>query len=321
MKARLAEMGQVIAIVGPTASGKSEMGLELASRLNGEIVNADALQAYRGLDIGTAKPTPEEQALVRHHLVDVLEPGEIYSAGEFARRARQAICEIHGRAKAAIVVGGSGLYYRALFHGLSPVPPGDPGVRAELRERLGSEGLAALRRELEELDPETARRLPANDSQRTLRALEVYRVSSRPLSKWVADSPFGEQRVSGLSIGLTLPRGILYDRIERRVRRMLDSGWVEEVGGLLAQGFSPDSPAFQAIGYRQLVRHLLENWEREEAVDDIVRATRRFAKRQLTWFRKEPGIVWFDSPEPAHRAEQVITYLQHSGAGSGVLNA
>lgn len=321
MRARLPLMAPVLAIVGPTASGKSELALELALRLGGEIVNADALQAYRGFDLGTAKPTPEEQARVRHHLLDFLDPDELYSAGEFARRARGAIDDIQGRGKLALVVGGSGLYYRALFQGLSPVPPGDPELRERLRQRLAEEGLPALRAELEVLDPETAARLPAGDRQRILRALEVVVGSSRRLSDWIAARPFGEQRLSGLSIGLTLPRGILYDRIERRVRRMMAAGWVEEVGRLLEQGVSPASPAFQAIGYRQIVRHLVEGCGVESVVEETVRATRRFAKRQLTWFRKEPGIIWIASPVPEQRADQVLTYLQSSGAGSGALNA
>ncbi len=314
-------MQSVRAIVGPTASGKSELALRLAEAFHGEIVNADALQVYRGLNIGTAKPSAADLSKVRHHLVDLLAPCEPFSAGEFSRLAREAILDIQQRGKTAIIVGGSGLYYRALFRGLSPVPPGDFEVRLRLRQRLEEEGLGVLRDELLRLDPVTAAKLPQNDTQRTLRALEVALVSDRPLSDWIADSPFGEQRLSGLSIGLTLPRAILYDRIERRIRCMMAAGWVDEVKTLLAAGFSPSTPAFQAIGYRQLVRHLLDGWNLEEAVGDIVRATRRFAKRQLTWFRKEPEIVWFDSPELEQRVDQVFTYLQSSGAGSGELNA
>ncbi len=314
-------MPPVLAIVGPTAAGKSELALELALALEGEIVNGDALQVYRGLDLGTAKPSAEERARVRHHLIDVLEPRERYSAGEFARRASAAIAEIEGRGRLPIVVGGSGLYFRALFEGLSPVPPGDPELRGALRLRLVAEGLEALRRELAERDPDTAVRLAAGDTQRILRALEVVLASGRPLSSWIAEQPFGVRPFSALRIGLTLPRGILYDRIEGRVARMMERGWLQEVRGLIASGLSPELPAFQAIGYRQLCRHLLAEWSLEAAVEEIVRATRRFAKRQLTWFRKEPGITWFEGPSLDRRADQVITHLQRAGVGRGALNA
>jgi tRNA dimethylallyltransferase len=306
----------VLAIVGATATGKSALGMALAERLGGEIVNADALQVYRGFDIGTAKPGPEERRRVPHHLIDVLEPHERYSAGEFARRARQAIAEIQGRDRVPIVVGGSGLYLRALFEGISPIPPGDPQVRRELRRRLEAEGLPALVAELARTDPATAARLAPGDTQRVLRALEVARVSGRPLSSWIAQQPFGIQRIAAVRIGLTLPRGILYDAIARRVARMVQAGWVEEVAGLLAKGLAPDLPAFQAIGYRQLVRHVIGEWSLEHAIGETVRATRRFAKRQETWFRKEPDVTWFPAQDLEGRISDVLDYTKRqSGPG------
>ncbi|HEY4563203.1 MAG TPA: tRNA (adenosine(37)-N6)-dimethylallyltransferase MiaA, partial [Thermoanaerobaculia bacterium] len=214
-------MPPILAIVGPTATGKSELGMALAGELGGEIVNADALQAYRGLDIGTAKPSPADRERVPHHLIDILEPHEVYSAGEFARRAQEAIADVQGRGRVPIVVGGSGLYLRALFAGISPVPPGDLAVRQELRERLAAEGLAGLREELARLDPPTAARLAAGDTQRILRALEVARVTGRPLSAWISEQPFGTQAIAAIRVGLTVPRAILYDRIAGRVARML----------------------------------------------------------------------------------------------------
>jgi tRNA dimethylallyltransferase len=306
-------MPPVLAIVGPTATGKSRLGMILARELGGEIVNADALQVYRGFDIGTAKPSPAEQAVVPHHLIDILDPREPYSAGEFARRAAGAIAEIQERGRVPIVVGGSGLYLRALFEGISPVPPGDPEVRKRLRERLGEEGLEVLRRELLLLDPETAERLKPGDTQRILRALEVARVSGRPLSAWIAEQPFGAQRIAAIRVGLTLPRGILYDQIAGRVGRMMEEGWLEEVAGLLRQGLSPDLPAFQAIGYRQLVRHLEGKGSLEEAVAGTVQATRRFAKRQETWFRKESGVTWFSSQDLDHRIPRIIEHVEQRG--------
>ena len=301
--------GPVVVILGPTATGKTALGVELAERLGGEILNADALQAYRHLSIGTAKPSPEELRRVRHHLLDVLEPDQRFSAGEFARRAREVITELRSRGQVPFVVGGSGLYLRALLEGISPIPPGDPEVRAELEDRLAAEGLPALYAQLQVADPATAARLGAGDTQRILRALEVARVTGRPLSAWIADQPFGEQRLPALRIGLTLPRNVLYHRISERVERMLAAGWVQEVAKLLAAGWPPEAPAFQAIGYRQLVRHVRGELTLNQATEDIVRETRRFAKRQMTWFRREPRIRWLDARELPQQLPELAEWV------------
>jgi tRNA dimethylallyltransferase len=308
-------MEPILAIVGPTATGKSELAMAVAESLGGEIVNADALQVYRGFDIGTAKPGPADRERVPHHLIDILEPGEIYSAGEFARRAREAIAVIQGRGRLPVVVGGSGLYLRALFFGISPIPPGDPAVQEVLRERLAAEGLTNLRKELARIDPKTEARLAPGDTQRVLRALEVARVTGRPLSSWIAEQPFGTQAIAAVRVGLTLPRAILYDRIAGRVARMLEAGWLAEVEGLLRRGLSPRLPAFQAIGYRQLVRHLEGDGSLELAVAGIVQETRRFAKRQETWFRKEPDVTWFSAQELKRQIPGVLEHAKHRGLG------
>jgi tRNA dimethylallyltransferase len=308
-------MQPILAIVGATATGKSALAMELAAELGGEIVSADSLQVYRGLDLGTAKPSAADRARVPHHLVDILEPDELYSAGEFARRARAAIVEIEMRGRTPIVVGGSGLYLRALLRGLSPLPPGDPEVRAALRSRLEAEGLAALREELARIDPKTAARLTAGDTQRVLRALEVECVTGRPLSAWLDEQPFGTQAIAAVQIGLTLPRSILYDRIAGRVVWMMEAGWLGEVAGLLQLGLSPRLPAFQAIGYRQLVRHLEGDGSLEQAIAEIVRETRRFAKRQETWFRKEPDVTWFSAQELKRQIPGVLKHAKHRGLG------
>lgn len=285
-------MGQTVVILGPTAAGKSDVGLALAERWGGEIVSADALQAYRGLDIGTAKPSVEERRRVPHHLVDFLEPEEPYSAGRFAALAREAVEEIEGRGAVPIVVGGSGLYLRALLEGLAPIPPIPDEVRLRVAERLAVGGLPALRRELERVDPVAAERIADGDPQRTQRALEVAEATGRPLSSWWREG--AEPLGAAASFGLTLPRALLYDRIAGRVRRMLEMGWVEEVERLLRSGISPTCPAFQAIGYREVARHLDGEWPLEEAVEIIVRRTRQYAKRQMTWFRRMPDVVWID---------------------------
>lgn len=305
----------VIAILGATATGKSALAMAVAEELSGEIVNADALQVYRGFDVGTAKPGPAERARVPHHLIDILDPHERWSAGEFARRAHAAVAGIRERGNVPVVVGGSGLYLRALFEGISPVPPGDPEVRSELRRRLAAEGLPALAAELARVDPQTAARLAAGDTQRILRALEVARVSGRPLSSWIAEQPFGTQRINAVRLGLTLPRTVLYDRIAGRVARMVELGWVEEVARLLARGLDPGLPAFQAIGYRQLVRHLEGEGSLEQAIGETVKATRRFAKRQETWFRREPDVTWFSAQDFNRRIFNVLEHVKRSGPG------
>lgn len=305
-------MARVLALVGPTAVGKSELALAVAELAGGEIVNADALQVYRGLDIGTAKPTAEERARVPHHLIDVLDPGERFSAGRFAELARAALSDIAARGRPALVVGGSGLYLRALFGGIAPMPPADPAVRERLLERHRREGLSPLRAELERLDPVTAARLAPRDTQRTLRALEVALSSGRPLSAWLASAPFSRETVPGvIRVGLTLPRGVLYDRVAARVRSMVARGWLDEVRALLASGVGPESPAFQAIGYSQWVRHLAGEYELEEATRRILLATRRYAKRQETWFRREPGIEWHDARSADSLAERLARRLEN----------
>lgn len=286
---------KVLAIVGATATGKTALGVRLARELGGEVINADALQVYRGLDIGTGKPTPEERGGVPHHLIDILEPDEAFSAGDFVRAAWPVLDDLEARGRLPIVVGGSGLYLRALFEGLSPIPLVPAKVRRALDDELAREGLPALYERLGEIDPETARRLAPGDTQRILRALAVAASTGRPLSSWQARPPAPEAAIEPIRIGLTLPRSILYHRVAGRVREMLRRGWVEEVEALLDFGISPDAHAFQAIGYRQIVAFLSGTMTLEEAIEDIIRATRRYAKRQETWFRKETGIEWISA--------------------------
>ena len=310
-------MPRTIAILGPTAVGKSWLGMEMASALSGEIISADALQAYRGFDVGTAKPSPEERRRVPHHLIDILEPTERFSAGEFARRALAAVKEISQRQKRPLVLGGSGLYLRALLEGISVIPPTSTEIRAELRQRLDRDGLEALRRQLQQLDLTTATRLRAGDTQRILRALEVVLSTGRPLSSWLADDPTGPGPLAATRIGLTLPRSVLYDRIAVRVQAMIEVGWVEEVEELLDRGLSPELPPFQAIGYRQLAAFVGGETDLEEAVISTVKATCRYAKRQLTWFRKERAVTWFSMKDPQECHREVMSFLIKQGIGGG----
>lgn len=308
------EVASAALLVGATATGKSALAMHLAEGLGGELVNADALQVYRGLDIGTAKPPPGDRLRVPHHLIDILDPTERYSAGEFARRARSLVPEIRGRGRVPILVGGSGLYLRAYARGLSSVPRSDPGVREALGQRLRRTGLERLRRDLELLDPPTAARLARGDSQRTLRALEVVYATGHPFSWWLRRSA-GTAPVPVVRIGLTLPRPILYARISERARRMVAQGWVEEVEGLLGSGIDPAAPAFQAIGYRQLVRHVRGEQSLDEALEEIITATCRYAKRQTTWFRGTPGVHWFDAREVGGRTFEIVNLMLERGLG------
>jgi tRNA dimethylallyltransferase len=308
-------MNRIVAILGPTAVGKSWLGLELAEALPGEIISADALQAYRRFDLGTAKPSPAERQRVQHHLIDIREPDEPYSAGEFARLAADSVDAIRSRNHRPIVVGGSGLYLRALLDGFSPIPSTSPEVRDQLRQQLEAEGLEVLFERLEELDPSTAARLPRGDTQRILRALDVGLSTGRPLSSWLADDPTGPGPIKSVRIGLTLPRTVLYDSIAERVRSMIQAGWVEEIEGLLSDGLTPELPAFQAIGYRQLAAHVGGQMSLEEAVAATVRSTCQYAKRQMTWFRREQSIFWFSMEDSQQCYLEAARFLEELGIG------
>lgn len=305
----------VVAVVGATATGKSALALRLAESLGGEIVNADALQVYRGFDIGTAKPTLAERRGVVHHLIDILEPDEKYSAGEFARRALALIAEIGGRGRWAILVGGSGLYLRALWSGIAPLPPVNAALRGELEKRRAADGIEPLARELAAVDPITAGRIGARDAQRILRALEVHGATGVPLSHWLARSPFGSSALPMRKIGLTVPRAVLYDRIEARAREMVGRGWVAEVEQLLAGGVRSDAPAFQAIGYAQWVAALAGRISRDEAFAELITATRRYAKRQETWFRREPEVEWLDARLVEANFAAIVSAVGSTGGG------
>jgi len=290
----------VVAIVGPTGSGKSALALRLAEAEGGEIVSCDSLQVYRGLDVGSAKATPAERAAVRHHLLDLVDPDQDFSAAEYARQARAALAEIAGRGRRPIVAGGTGLYLKALLEGLFEGPSRDQPFRARL-EAIGDRfGDVRLHRLLARVDPETAARVPPRDRVRTIRALEVYRATGRPLA---AHHRAGAEPLRGfatLVIGLALDRATLRDRIEQRTRRMFEQGLLSEVAGLLAAGYSPDLRPLRAIGYRQAVDVVQGRSSREAAERDIVTCTLRFAKRQMTWFRHQAEVAWCGDAEAAY---------------------
>ena len=286
----------LVIIVGPTASGKTALAVEIAIALDGEIVSADALQVYRGLDIGTAKPSAKQRRRVRHHCLDVASPEARFSAGDFARMATAAMESIRARGRRPIVVGGSGLYVNALVEGLAPLPRAEPAWRRTLLSVGRRRGDAFLFDMLACLDPREADRVGGNDRQRILRAVEITLRSGVPYSS-LRQRHWGQRTTANTWIGVTRRRPTLYARIEQRVDEMLAEGWLEEVRGLLQAGLSPQAHCLQAIGYRQLAAHLAGEVRLDAAREQILVATRRYAKRQLTWFRNQTPAQWFDLGE------------------------
>ena len=292
---------RAIALMGPTASGKSAYALTLAQRLGGEIVSVDSALVYRGLDIGSAKPSREERARVPHHLLDLRAPWEPYSAAEFAADARAAIDDIVARGRVPILAGGTGLYFRALLDGLSDMPPADPALRAAIADQAQAQGWAALHAELAQVDPAAAARIHPTDAQRIQRALEVYRLSGRPISDWQRNAQGARLPVNVLKLVLApAQREALHARIEARFDAMLEAGFLDEVRALRALpplAVHPDPlvlPALRAVGYRQAWEHLegLTSFDAFRA--RALAATRQLAKRQYTWLRAELDARWFD---------------------------
>lgn len=289
----------VIAVVGPTAAGKSALALALARERGGEIVCCDSLQVYRGLDIGSAKATPDERTAVTHHMLDVADPDEPFSAAEYSRQARAALAGIAGRQRLAIVAGGTGLYLRALLHGLFEGPSRDADLRIRLERIAERRGDARLHRMLAAVDPEAAARIAPRDRLRVVRALEVFRSTRRPISEHhrAGSDPLRGHDV--LVIGLDPPRDALREAVERRTADMLARGLVDEARRLLDRGYGPDLRPLRAIGYRQAVAVARGEMTADDAQRAIVADTMRYAKRQMTWFRHQTEATWFTAPEPA----------------------
>jgi len=282
----------VVAVVGPTATGKSDLGVALAERLGGEVVNADALQLYRGLDIGTAKLTVPERRGVPHHLLDVLEPDEDATVAAYQRDARAALADVVARGRRPVVVGGSGLYVRALLDRIE-FPGTDPEVRAGLEVRVEAEGARALHAELARLDPVAAENIGPRNARRVVRALEVIALTGRPYS---ANLPGHDYEVPAVQIGLDCDRAVLDERVQARVDRMWASGLVDEVGGLLARGIG--RTASRAVGYAEVLAALRGEITQEEARAQVVAGTRRLARKQMGWFGRDPRVHWLDARDP-----------------------
>ena len=284
----------LICIVGPTAVGKTEIAIRLAQRLDAEIVSLDSRQIYREMDIGAAKPTLAQQRAVRHHVIDCVDVDQPFSAAAYQRLADAAIVEISGRGKQATIVGGAGLYFRTLIDGLFEGPSADAKIRARLKQEAEVHGAAVLHERLRQCDPDAADRVHPNNLVRVIRALEVYELTGKPISALQQQWKGGEPRYPFRASGLDMPRETLYQRIERRGDEMILSGLIEEVKGLLDQGYPRDCVAMQGFGYKELIDYLDGKRTLDDAIATLKQNTRRFAKRQLTWFRNDSRVEWVD---------------------------
>ncbi len=302
-----------VALVGPTAVGKTALSIRLARQINAEIVNVDSIQVYRGLDIGSAKPVPEERSSVPHHLLDIVEPDEPFDAADFLRMAQRVLLDIRSRGKTVLLTGGTGLYLKALTEGLAECPGQDPVLRTVLKRVAASMGRRYLHDLLRKVDPESADRIHKNDLFRVIRALEVFYATGRPLSAWhrLHRLKRGRLVVSCRKIGLMRPREELYKRIGQRVERMMEQGFLEEVKGLLEKGFHRDLKPLQSLGYRHIIAYLYGELTLSDAMEQLKRDTRRYAKRQITWFRSDPSIRWFN-PEKLIKEKDIWKAIEYS---------
>jgi len=293
-------------ILGPTAVGKSELAIELAQEFGLDIVNADSMQVYRGMDIGSAKPSLKERSLVTHHLIDIKDPDEEFSAAHFKEEARNSIVSLAQEGKLALVVGGTGFYIRALTKGLFPAPSADLKLREELKKKEETQGKWYLYKELEKADPEAALRIHPHDTFRIIRALEVFYLTGEPISQQQKKHQFKHSHFNLLKIGLMRERRELYNRIEQRVDNMIKVGLVDEVKHLLKRGYPPTIKPFQSLGYKQIMSYLQGGLSLDDAVRLIKRNTKRYGKRQMTWFRKDSEIRWFILPKQSFEISEAI---------------
>ena len=302
---------KIVVIGGPTASGKTSVGIETAIKCGGEIVSADSIQIYRHMDIGSAKPSQQERRLAPHHMIDVRNPDEDFSLGDYVHEARQAISDILARGKLPFVVGGTGLYIRGLLGGIVDLPPSDPEIRERLWNEEQEQGEGTLFEKLMRIDPQTASRIPRTNVQRIVRALEIFELTGEKMSELLTKHRFQDQPYDFIFLCLSPDRKILYERIDIRVDSMLNEGLLEEVCNLYKLGYPRGLKALQSLGYRHAGMILEGEMDRDEAIRLMKRDTRRYAKRQFTWFRSEPPVIWKD---PTERDE--IEYLITNFLGS-----
>jgi tRNA dimethylallyltransferase len=310
---QLLSLKPLVVIVGPTAVGKSRIAIEVAKRFETEIVTADSRQVYRGMDIGTDKPHEESRQGIPHHLIDLVNPDDSFNAGLFRRHALETIERLYQRRQLPLVVGGTGLYVRTLLQGLCEAPPADPAVRAQLHEEARTQGRDRFYARLAAVDPVTASKLHPSDTSKVIRALEVHQLSGRAISEFQQRHGFSERPFSPLVIGLNRDRDALYRRIEERIDWQLAHGLLQETQRLLDRGYKRDCAAMKGLGYRQVAAHLAGEYDEAEMVRRFKRDTRHFAKRQMTWFRREQEIGWLmvsESESPAETVDRVTHLIE-----------
>ena len=317
----MCEKPEILALVGPTASGKSALALELCKRLGGEIVSCDSMQIYRGMDIGTAKPSTKEMQEVPHHLIDIADPREDFSVMDFVAAAEQATADILSRGRLPVLCGGTGLYLDAFLRGgITETPGADPALRAELNALSDAYGAEYLHAMLREVDPESADTVHQNNVRRVIRALEIYRATGVPKSEWDRRSKQTPSRYNATVLGLFYSdRELLYRRIEQRVDKMIDDGLIEETQRLMERGvFEVSRTASAAIGYKEILPYLRGEQELDDAVSELKTATRRYAKRQMTWFSAKPYVCWIEANDGKsfRKSEEIVNmslqvFLKH----------
>jgi tRNA dimethylallyltransferase len=301
---------KVVIIGGPTASGKSALAVELAFRFNGEIINADSMQVYRGMDIGTAKPTAEERKGIPHHLIDVVDPDEEFNAAVYRSLAVPAIREIASQGKVPFIIGGTGLYIKTLLGGLIKCPPSDLDLRRELQRQYEEKGAAFLHKELRRIDPAAALNIHPNDRVRIIRALEIIHLTGKRLSALTSDHGFSDRPFQALKICLKVDREQLYQRINNRSLAMIEKGLIQETEALVKKGYSPELKSMKSLGYRHIIKFLEGEWDLDRAIACLQRDTRRYAKRQLTWFRADPKFYWMRPEEKGKVWDLIAGFLK-----------
>ena len=304
-------MNKVLVILGPTGVGKTQISLELADILDGEVVSFDSRQVYKYMDIGTAKPTKREMKKIAHHLIDIVYPDERFTAADYGKKARETIKEIIERKKQPILVGGSGLYLEALIKGFFKGPKGDEKLRERLKEEESKFDQYYLFEKLKKVDPKAAQRIHPNDSVRIIRALEVYELTGKPITSLQEKGDYEPFEMDFIKVGLTLNRKKLYERIDQRVEKMITEGFLDEVKGLKEKGYSAELKAFKTVGYQELFSYLEGKSDLPLAVVSIKLNTRHYAKRQLTWFRKDKEIKWLDG-EKENLIELILKYFEEN---------
>jgi len=309
----------LISIIGPTAVGKTGLVLRLADRFGAEVISVDSMQVYRYMDIGTAKPARSEQKMVKHHLIDIVDPDEEYNVSRFVIDSENACKDISSRRKLPILAGGTGLYLRGFQEGIFALDTdngfekdiADNGIVDKLKNELAKKGRAILYERLKSCDPDSAARIHPNDTSRLLRALEVFEKTGISWSTHIARQRERRQATRQiLKIGLTCDRNVLYDRINERTAKMFESGLIEEVNNLLEMGYERNMKSMQSIGYRHAANYIFGEWDLQETISQMARDTRHYAKRQLTWFGKDPQIIWFESERDKDISEQIDIYLK-----------